>query len=74
MRRTLIFASRGITQIRVKLASTLSEIASAARKLHETARGSVVPDINVFAHALNISAALHNTNGLGILEGSAVYL
>jgi hypothetical protein len=57
MRRTLIFSVRGITQIRGKLAGTLSEIASAARRLNETARGSVVPDVDVFAHALDLSAA-----------------
>jgi hypothetical protein len=64
MRRTLIFSARGITQIRRKLALTLNEIASAMRKLHESAHGSVVPDVDVFAHALDLSAALQNTNGL----------
>jgi hypothetical protein len=69
MRRTLIFSARGITQIRGKLAGTLSEIASAARRLNETARGSVVPDVDVFAHALDLSAALQNTNGLQLKTG-----
>jgi hypothetical protein len=69
MQRTLIFSARGITQIRGKLAGTLSEVASAARKLHETARGSVVPDVDVFAHALDLSAALQNTDGLRLKTG-----
>jgi hypothetical protein len=69
LRRTLIFSVRGITKIRGKLAGTLSEIASAARKHHEAARGPVVSDVDVFAHALNVSAALHNTNGLQLRAG-----
>ena len=69
MRRTLIFSARRITQIRGQLAGTLSAIASAARELHDSARGPAVPDLDVFAHALDLSAALQNTNGLRLRTG-----
>jgi hypothetical protein len=72
MHRTLIFSARGIAQIRGKLAGRLSEIASAARKRHGAASGSVIPEVDVFAHALDLAAVLQNTNGLQLNAGYRV--
>jgi hypothetical protein len=69
MRKSHIFSTRGITQIRNHLSGALFANASAARDRHASARPRATPESNVFAHSLDLSVLLQSTNGLRLKTG-----
>lgn len=69
MQRSHIFSASRITRIRNHLSGALFANASAARDRHASARRLATPELNVFAHSLDLSAVLQSTNGLRLKTG-----